>query len=67
MSQVAGCVARASTYRLSEPDARKIVDHQIDTIKTQWADVCDQAALAEVDRARFWQRQFHNPYAVEDY
>ncbi len=67
MSQVAGCVARASTYRLSEPDAREIVDHQIDTIKTQWADVCDQAALPEVDRERFWQRQFLNPYAVEGY
>ena len=29
MSQVAGCVARASTYLLSEPDAREIVDHQL--------------------------------------
>ncbi len=64
MSQVAGCVARASTYRLSEPDAREIVDHQIDTIQTY---VCDQAGLAEVDRAGFWQRQFLNPYAVEGY
>ena len=67
MSQVAGCVARASTYRLSEPDAREIVDHQIDTIQTQWAEVCDQATLTEVDRAGFWQRQFLNPYAVEGY
>ncbi len=67
MSQVAGCVARASTYLLSEPDARAIVDHQIDVIETQWADVCDQAALTEVDRAGFWQRQFLNPYATEGY
>jgi hypothetical protein len=35
MRQVAGCVARA--YRLSESDARQIVDHQIDTRETQWA------------------------------
>jgi serine/threonine-protein kinase HipA len=67
MSQVAGCVARASTYLLSEPDAREIVDHQIDVIKTDWDDVCDQATLTDVDRARFWQRQFLNPYATEDY
>jgi serine/threonine-protein kinase HipA len=67
MSQVAGCVARASTYLLSETDAREIVDHQIDVIKTDWTDVCDHAALTEVDRARFWQRQFLNPYATEDY
>jgi len=67
MSQVAGCVARASTYLLSEPDAREIVDHQIDVIETDWIDVCDQAALTEVDRAGFWQRQFLNPYATEGY
>jgi len=52
---------------LSEPDAREIVDHQIDTIQAQWVDVCDQAALAEAERAGFWQRQFLNPYAVEGY
>ncbi len=67
MSQVAGCVARASTYLLSEADARAIVDHQIDVIETDWADVCDQAALTEVDRAGFWHRQFLNPYAIEGY
>jgi serine/threonine-protein kinase HipA len=67
MSQIAGCVTRASTYLLSEPDAREIVDHQIDVIKTQWADVCDQAALTEVDRGALWRRQFLNPYATEGY
>jgi serine/threonine-protein kinase HipA len=67
MSQVAGCIARASTYRLSESDARQIVDHQIETIETHWADVCDQAALTEVDRAGLWRRQFLNPYATEGY
>jgi serine/threonine-protein kinase HipA len=67
MSQVAGCVARASTYRLSESDAREIVDRQIDTIETHWADVCNEAALTEVDRAWFWRRQFLNPYATEGY
>jgi serine/threonine-protein kinase HipA len=67
MSQVAGCVARASTYLLSSADAREIVDHQIDVIEADWADVCDQAALTEVERAGFWQRQFLNPYAIESY
>ncbi len=67
MSQVAGCVARASTYLLSEPEAREIVDHQIGVIETQWTEVCDQAALTEVDRRRFWRRQFLNPYATEGY
>jgi serine/threonine-protein kinase HipA len=67
MSQVAGCVARASTYLLSEPDAHEIVDHQIEVIETHWTEVCDRAALTEVDRALFWRRQFLNPYALEGY
>jgi serine/threonine-protein kinase HipA len=67
MSQVAGCVARAFTYLLSELQAREIVDRQIETIETDWAEVCDLAGLSEVDRARFWRRQFLNPYAMEGY
>lgn len=67
MSQVAGCVANASTYLLSEPDAREIVDRQIDVIATQWQDVCDSAELTTVERAYFWRRQFLNPYALQDY
>lgn len=67
MSQLAGCVERASTYRLSERDARAIVDHQLDVIETQWEDVCDAASLSTVDRAYFWRRQFLNPYALEGY
>jgi serine/threonine-protein kinase HipA len=66
-SQVAGCVARASTYLLSEADAREIVDHQIETIESGWTDVCDRAGLTEVDRNSFWRRQFLNPYATEGY
>ncbi|HSZ69761.1 MAG TPA: HipA domain-containing protein [Solirubrobacteraceae bacterium] len=67
LSQVAGCVARASTYLLSESAAREIVDHQIDTIETQWGEVCDRAGLTKIDRSAFWRRQFLNPYATEGY
>jgi serine/threonine-protein kinase HipA len=67
MSQLAGCVAHAATYLLAETDAREIIDHQIDVIETRWAEVCDQAALTQVQRAGFWHRQFLNPYATESY
>jgi serine/threonine-protein kinase HipA len=67
MSQVAGCVERASAYLLSEAEAREIVDHQIETIEGQWDEVCDLAELAAGARAAFWQRQFLNPYATEGY
>ncbi len=67
MSQVAGCVAHASTYLLSEAEAREIVDRQIKVIETEWTDVCDRAELTEVERNGFWHRQFLNPYATEGY
>lgn len=65
MSQVAGCVERASAYQLSEAEAREIVDRQIETIEGQWDEVCDLAELAAGARAAFWRRQFLNPYATE--
>lgn len=66
-SQVAGCVERAAIYRLSAPEARAVIDHQIETISQEWSDVCDRASLSEVDRRGFWQRQFLNPYALIGY
>lgn len=67
MSQVAGCIAHAATYRLSENEARKIVDRQIDVIGSQWDEVCDLAEMSRVDRAGFWRRQFLNDYALQGY
>lgn len=66
-SQVEGCVAYAGTYLLSEREAREIIDHQIQVITDEWDEVADQANLTAVDRDYFWQRQFLNPYALQDY
>ena len=66
-SQVSGCVARASTYLLTEMQAREIVDRQIETIEEHWADVCELAGLTAVERNGFWHRQFLNPHAIEGY
>jgi serine/threonine-protein kinase HipA len=67
MSQVAGCVAAASVYLLSEAEARDIVDHQIDVIESQWSEVCDRAQMTEIERKYFWRRQFLNRFATEGY
>ncbi|MDX6670308.1 MAG: serine/threonine-protein kinase HipA [Solirubrobacteraceae bacterium] len=67
LSQVAGCVQRAHLYQLTQTEARDIVDHQIDVIEKQWRDVCDQAGLPDVERKRFWKRQFLHPFALEGY
>jgi serine/threonine-protein kinase HipA len=67
LSRVAACVDRAATYLLTDAEAREIVDHQIDTIETDWEDVCDLARLNEVDRRRLWRGAFLNPFATEGY
>lgn len=67
LSRLAVCVEQASTYLLSEPEAREIVDHQIDTIESQWKEVSDAARMTEVERTYFWRRQFLNPYALQGY
>jgi serine/threonine-protein kinase HipA len=67
MGQVAGCVERAQTYRLSKEEARAIVDRQIEVIESQWDEVCDLAKMTRVDRSSYRHRQFLNPYALEGY
>jgi len=67
MSQLEGCVERAPAYLLSESEAREVVDGQIETIRSQWEEVCDLAELPKGARSAFWKRQFLNPYATEGY
>ena len=56
LSQVAACVARASTYLLAEQEAREIVDRQIETIETRLGRGLRPAPrLSEVDRRRLWR------------
>lgn len=67
MSQLVGLRDRASTYHLTKVEATEIIDHQLDVIRTEWVEVCDLAALTEVDRASLWHRQFLNPYTLDGY
>ncbi len=67
MSQLAGCVKRASTYMLTEREAGELIDHQVEVIKREWDEVCDRGRMTEVERSFFWRRQFLNPYAFEGY
>jgi serine/threonine-protein kinase HipA len=64
-SLLAGCVERAHLYQLSKSEATAIVDHQINVIRSDWAEVCEQAELTETARGYFWKRQFLNDYALE--
>ena len=50
MSQLAGCVQRATTYMLTESEARELIDHQVEVIRRDWDEVCAQAHMTESDR-----------------
>lgn len=65
-SQLATCIAAASSFLIGPEEAISIVNHQVQIIKNEWLNICDEASLSNVDRAVFWRRQFLNPFAFLD-
>jgi serine/threonine-protein kinase HipA len=66
-SQLAGCVAAAAdTYLMSKTEATDIIDHQVDTIRSEWDEAAEVARLTAIERDQLWGRQILNPYAQED-
>jgi len=65
MSQLKGTIDRAETYLLDPPEARAIVDHQLELIRTEWEDAADCARLTETERSLLWGRSILNPYTLE--
>jgi serine/threonine-protein kinase HipA len=64
-SQLLLCVEAAPQFLLNESRAQSIIKKQLFIIRKEWAKVCDDAQLNEVDRSFLWGRQFLNPYALE--
>ena len=42
-----------------------IIDHQVETIRENWDEVCDEAGLAKGERDMMLGGQFLNPFAFE--
>lgn len=66
MSQIVSCLNASASFLISRANAISIVQNQINVITEYWGKVCDEAELGETDRTLFWQRQFLNPYALEE-
>ena len=66
-SRLATCLEAAHRFLLNREEALLIMKAQVDSIEEHWNHVCDLAELSEVDRNFFWQRQFLNSYAFEDF
>jgi serine/threonine-protein kinase HipA len=65
-SQISLCLKAAPLFLLNANEAIALVANQIKAIKRFWKEVCDAAALAEVDRNFMWRRQFLNAFAFVD-
>ncbi len=65
MSTLATCLTAAPDFHLNEAEALAIMEAQITTIADNWAAICGEAALTDVDKKLFAGRQFLNPFCVE--
>lgn len=66
-SQLEMCRTAAAHFLLTDKAARTIIDETTETIRSGWAEACDEARLTKIERDFFWQRRFLNPYAFEGY
>ena len=64
-STLATCLAAAPNFQLTENAAEDIIARQIDSIRGGWDDICEEAALTDVERNLFGQRIFLNDFVFE--
>ncbi len=64
-STLGNCIVAAPQFMLSEKEAVAVAAAQVEAITKHWPQVCDEAALTEVEKNNMWGRQFLNPYAFE--
>ena len=64
-STLGTCLAAAPNFQLSENAAKDIIARQIDTIRDGWDDICEEAALTDIERNLFGQRIFLNDFVFE--
>ena len=64
-STLATCMEAAPNFQLGQSAARDIIDRQINTIRDEWDDICEEAALTEFERNQFGQRMFLNDSIFE--
>lgn len=66
-SRLSLCVEAAARFQLSAAQARGIINAQLQAVRSHWRDACDEAGLGEAERHALWERQFLNPFALQDY
>jgi serine/threonine-protein kinase HipA len=65
-SQLGLCLQAAPQFLLSDKEAIAIILQQVNSIRTHWEGICDEAKLSATDRALLYGRQFLNRFAFYD-
>lgn len=53
--------AAPDVFAVRREQARQIIDQQVETIRSQWADAADECLLTRADRQLIWKRLILNP------
>lgn len=56
----------AGAFGITQTDAASTIDHVVGTIRSCWAEVCDQAQLGKLERSQLWGREILNEYIFWD-
>ena len=67
LSQFAVCVDAAADYGLDRRWAIEIVDHVVETVRSNWDDATDLTHLSLAERAALLGSAILNPYASYGY
>ena len=65
-SQLKSCLETAHNFLLSTDDARDIFEQQKTIITKNWAAVCNEAQLNDIDQKLLWGRQFLNAFSISE-
>lgn len=64
-STLATCLEAAPHFQLEKREAEEIIAQQLHSIRTGWAEICEEAALIGTERMLLGSRIFFNPYIFE--
>jgi serine/threonine-protein kinase HipA len=62
---LANVLSVCGKFQLTESDAGMLIEQLIATVEDNWVKVCDEAALAVIERDRLWGRALLNPYCFQ--
>jgi len=64
-SRLAACLTAAPHFLIADDAAIEIIKAQVNCIRQNWNNVCEEASLSTTDQSYFWGRQILNEFAFD--